>query len=175
MKSINVFESIIWRSRKFIYIAVVTGLIASLMMIIVGAITVLWDISHFMGIFSLNTTDTQFEHIQKILTINAVSAMDVFLIATVLYIFSIALYEIFVRKMKSISSADEASHDTSELVVKSLDELKEKLVKVILIVLVVTFFKSAISMEYKTVYDLLCFSLAVLVIAFAIFLSQKKR
>lgn len=70
---------------------------------------------------------------------------------------------------------DVKTADSPELVLTSLEQLKEKLVKVILIVLVVTFFKAAISFSYTSAIDLLYLAIAVLLISVAMFLSHFKK
>lgn len=160
------FERLIWKARFCITAAVIAGILASILMIIVGSISVLLDFSIFARIFS---SQTALESVQKTLIINAVNAMDTFLIATVLFIFSVGLYELFIREIRI------TKNDTSkELLVNSLDQLKEKLAKVILMVLFVTFFKYAISMAYNSALDLIYLAIAVLLIAISMFLSHLK-
>lgn len=161
----NFFEKCIWKTRFFVSIAVIAGIVASVLMLIVGSISVFWDISHLSQIF---ISSDKLESLQKTLIINAVNAMDTFLIATVLFIFSIGLYELFIREM-GVSKAS----NNKELMVNSLEELKEKLAKVILMVLFVTFFKYAISMSYNTPMDLIYLAIAVFLIAIAMFLGVK--
>ena len=164
---VRVFEHCIWKARLFVLIAVIASMVAAILMVFLGALSVFWELSHFSVIF---TSPEALEAAHKSLTIHAISAMDTFLIATVLFIFSIGLYDLFVRKI-DIKGSD----NSPELVVSSLEQLKEKLLKVILIVLVVTFFKAAISLTYKTPVDLLYLALAVLLIAGSLALSHFKK
>ena len=163
---IKFFEHCIWRSRLFVVFAVIASIFAGILMIAVGSVAVFWDFSHFSEILSPNIS---LEETQKTLTIHAISAMDTFLIATVLFIFGIGLYDLFIRKITVTETGD-----SSELVVTGLEQLKEKLVKVILIVLVVAFFKYAISFSYTTVIDLLYLAIAILLISAATFLGRIK-
>ena len=162
----RLFEQCVWRARLFILVAVVASMLAGILMIVLGAISVFWDLSHFSAAFS--SVDA-LEAAHRMLTVHAISAMDTFLIATVLFIFSIGLYDLFVRKIDV-----EGAEENTELVVTSLEQLKEKLIKVILIVLVVTFFKAAIGFTFSSIQDLLYFAVAVLLIALAMFLSHLK-
>ena len=160
------FEQCLWKSRLFVIFAVVASILAGVLMIILGSASVVWDFMHFSEIFS---SIDALEAAHKTITIHAISAMDVFLIATVLFIFGIGLYDLFVKKISTINS-----DDTPELVVVSLEQLKEKLVKVIQIVLVVTLFKYAISFAYTSIIDLLYLSVAILLISVATFLGRLK-
>lgn len=160
----NVIEYLLWRSRLFIVIAVIGGIAASIMMVIVGCISVGSDVIHLAD----RLTHHGLEFTQRILIINAVNAMDTFLIATVLFIFSIGLYELFIREIHV------AKNSSKELLVSNLDQLKDKLAKVILMVLVVTFFKYAISLRYNDIQDLIYLAVAILLISIALFVGKLK-
>ncbi len=160
------FEKCLWKSRLLIVFAVISSVISAILMILLGSVAILWDIKHISTIFTSNET---LEVAEKTLIINAISAMDTFLIATVLFIFGIGLYELFIRKIDMGKEAE-----NTELVVHNLDQLKEKLIKVILIVLVVTFFKYAISINYQSIIELLYLSIAILLVAVSMFLTTFK-
>lgn len=160
------FEKLIWYSRLLIIIAVIAGLISALIMVGLGAVMIGTDFIQFLHVFGKTHA---LETANKILIINAVSAMDTFLIGTVLLIFSIGLYELFVQRIAAANTIN-----SKALVVKNLDQLKEKLAKVILMVLFVTFFKYAITLTYSSIKDLLFLALSILIIAIAMFLSRLK-
>lgn len=165
MKNIaKVFELLLLRSRFAIVLAVIASIAAGFVMILLGCYAVFWDITHLGRVVG---SGGPVESVEKLLEISAVNAMDMFLIATVLFIFGLGLYELFVRQ---ISNENEKKHP--ELVVHNLEQLKEKLVKVILILLVVTFFKHAIVLPYNSIADLVYFSVAILLIAISMFLNH---
>ena len=62
-------------------------------------------------------------------TAHAVAILDSFILAVILYIFAIALYELFIGELKL----------PEWLVIKDLDDLKKKLSSVIALMLAVTF------------------------------------
>lgn len=162
----QMLERLIANARLVIIIAVIAGLISAFLMVLVGAISIAFDFTHFFNLFKHNA---HLETVQKTLIINAVSAMDTFLIGTVLLIFSVGLYELFIQKIEGSGPLN-----SKALVVKDLDQLKEKLAKVILMVLFVTFFKYAISISYSTILDLIYLALSILLIAIAMFLGRIK-
>ncbi|MFC1797888.1 YqhA family protein [Patescibacteria group bacterium] len=69
-------------------------------------------------------------------------------------IISFSLYEIYIK-----SDLNTAKINLPKaLVVCSLDELKAKLTSVVLIILIITYFKYSISLTYNNAYELLAFA-----------------
>jgi len=82
------------------------------------------------------------------------------------------IYELFVSE---IDVDDDHISKAKSLIIKSIDELKEKIWKVIVILLIVWLFKQMIIQEPKSVVEILVISLAILIIALALkFISWKK-
>ena len=75
-----------------------------------------------------------------------------------------------------ISEPDEAKdsgQSTKLLVINSLDDLKSKLAKVILMILVVTFFEVSLSMPFVEAVDLVYFALGILMVSLALYFSSR--
>ena len=70
--------------------------------------------------------------------------------------------------VSEIDVDDERTSKAKSLIIKSIDELKEKIGKVIVILLIVWLFKQMIIQTPKSVMEILIISLAVLVIALAL-------
>jgi uncharacterized membrane protein YqhA len=100
---------------------------------------------------------------------HTVGSIDGFLLATILLIFALGLYELF------ISDIDEAQNSSCSKVleINSLDDLKSKLSKVILMILVVTFFEVSLSMTFAGALDLVYFSLGILMVSLALYFGSK--
>jgi len=103
------------------------------------------------------------------LVVHIIGAVDLYLIAIVLLIFSFGLYELFISKI------DPAEHDTdiSILEITSLDGLKNKLLKVIIMVLVVYFFKTILTSHFKAPLDMLYLGGSILMIAACTYFIRK--
>jgi uncharacterized membrane protein YqhA len=86
----------------------------------------------------------------KNLSIEFIELVDLFLLGTVLYLVAIGLYELFI---------DPDLPTPEWLHVESLDDLKSKLIAVIVVLLGVTFLGSAVS--WKGCHDILYFGLAI--------------
>ena len=75
-----------------------------------------------------------------------------------------------------ISEPDEAKdsgQSTKLLVINSLDDLKSKLAKVILMILVVTFFEVSLLMPFVEAVDLVYFVLGILMVSLALYFSSR--
>jgi Predicted membrane protein len=59
------------------------------------------------------------------------------------------------------------------LMIHSLDDLKDKLAKVILMILVVMFFEQALFLKPTAPLELLYYALAIMLVALALYLSHK--
>lgn len=98
---------------------------------------------------------------------HVVELIDGYLQAIVLLIFALGLYELFISK---IGQAENAS---KVLVINSLDDLKARLTKIILMIMIVKFFEYALSMKFSTPLDLLMFSGGIALIGLSLFLSHQ--
>jgi uncharacterized membrane protein YqhA len=72
----------------------------------------------------------------------------------------------YLRKDKS-----EFKNCPNALVIYSLDELKKKLVNVVIMILIITFFKFAINFEYNTVFELLTLSVSIFFISLSVMVA----
>ena len=116
------------------------------------------------------------EHFHEDIVAGIIGAVDLYLIAVVMLIFSFGIYELF------ISHIDEAmaEKNTSKILkVTSLDQLKDKIAKVIIMVLVVNFFQRVLHTEFKTPLEMLYFALAIAALSlglyFLTFVGKKKE
>ena len=162
------FEWILWESRIFIILAVVASIISAIVLTVIGTLDIYYSLKIVIGSI---TDKAVFAKMYTKMLGSVVSAMDLYLISTVLLIFGIGLYELFISRIPQIEGDNKSG---AILKIHSLDELKEKLLKVIHVVLVVYFFKYAIKLEYKNILDLLYLAIAILLIAASIYLTNKK-
>jgi uncharacterized membrane protein YqhA len=89
--------------------------------------------------------------------------------AVVMFIFSFGLYELF------ISPVDVAKKEgvSKVLEIHSLDELKDELGKVIVMVLIVNFFQRVLFTSYSGAVDLMYFAGSILALAIALYFLHK--
>lgn len=96
-------------------------------------------------------------------TTHLVSILDMFLFAVILYIFAIALYELFIEELKL----------PEWLIIKDLDGLKKKLSSVIALMLAVTFLEHLVKWEDPK--GTLMFGAAIGIVIFALVFYMKAK
>lgn len=99
-----------------------------------------------------------------------VGAVDLALLASVLIIFALGLYELFIAELKRPEGGL-----NNVLMVKSLNDLKTKLGQVILMILIVKFFEKAQAFAPKAALDFLFYAGAVALLGAALWLVQAEK
>jgi uncharacterized membrane protein YqhA len=153
------FEALIWNFRFFILIPVVFSLLSALRFIIIGTMDIWSGL-----VFGLNGEDLGKENTLEIVTY-IIGGIDYYLIGIVLLIFAFGIYELFISEIE-IKHQD----DSSILQTNSLEELKGKLVNVIVVALIVSLFKQMLNLEIKQVSDVLYIAAAILLISISQYL-----
>lgn len=154
-----VFEAFIWNFRFFIIAPVIFSLLSALRFIIIGTIDIWAGL-----VFGLNGENLSRENTLKIVTY-IIGGIDYYLIGIVLLIFAFGIYELFISEIE-IKHQD----DSSILQTHSLEELKGKLVNVIVVALIVSLFKQMLNLEIKQVSDVVYIAVAILLISISQYL-----
>ncbi|NIA10668.1 MAG: YqhA family protein, partial [Nitrospiraceae bacterium] len=110
------------------------------------------------------------ENFHGILIGGIIGAVDLYLIAVVMLLFAFGLYELFISK---IDDAEKSEAGNKILAIHSLDELKDKLGKVVIMVLIVSFFKKVINMNFNTPLEMMYFAGSILALALALYFMHK--
>ena len=162
----NKFENALWSTRFIVLISVVLSIISSIILFLLGG----WDI--IQAIIYKNPLLNNDIKTNNELLFNIISSIDLFLIGIVLLIFGFGVYELFISE---INFAKDKFAD-STLKINSLDQLKNKIIKVIIIVLIVKFFEKVLKLSHNftTPNDLILFSLSILAICIGYFLINRK-
>jgi uncharacterized membrane protein YqhA len=160
------FEVFLFNSRLITLLAVLGSLFSSVVMFIMGTLKIAGAVVVFWGQI---TGAQEMGHGSATLVAMFVSSVDLYLFATVLIIFSMGLYELFISKIPADRHPESRPH---WLKVSSLDDLKSALGKVILIILIVWFFEKALIIEYHSALDLLYLGLGILLVSGALYLTH---
>ncbi len=163
----RVFENMLWSTRFFVLLAVIFSMIGGISLFIVASVDV-WHVATtvFDNYFGKAGHVPNFH--EKIVA-ELIGAIDLYLIAIVLFIFGFGLYELFISKI----DVAQKSASSKILEIHSLDELKDKLAKVIIMVLIVGFFKRAMHTQYNGALDMLALAGAILGLALAFYFMHK--
>jgi uncharacterized membrane protein YqhA len=162
----NYFEKTLWNLRYIVILSVVLSIIASITLFLIGSWDILYSIAYENPLINSNINNN------NDLLFKIISSIDMFLIGIVLLIFGFGVYELF------ISEIDFAKGKFAESTLKidNLDQLKNKIIKVIIIVLIVKFFEKILKLtpNFKTSEDILVFSISILAICLGYFLINRK-
>jgi uncharacterized membrane protein YqhA len=160
----RVFEGAIWNSRFIVILAVIFGLLGAIILFIVASYDIASIASYaYHGLFAHPHPENFHENIVA----SIIGAVDLYLIAVVMFIFAFGLYELF------ISHIDEAVGHNQILAIHSLDQLKDKIAKVIVMVLVVNFFQKVLHMHFTTPLEMLYFALSITALAVGLYFLSK--
>lgn len=159
------FECLLYHSRYLTIFAVIGSLISALVLFIRGSVVVVRGFIDF-----INSIDDNLHGNYEKLIEAFVSSVDIYLFAMVLIIFGMGIYELFINKIDPVEKKVDSR--PSWLQISSIDELKSSLGKVILMVLIVSFFKHSLDIEYKDSTDLLLLALGILMLAVSLFIAN---
>jgi uncharacterized membrane protein YqhA len=159
-KSVLFFEAILYGSRFVTFLAVLGSMLAAIVLFISSTLQVVKGLESFLD----NSKES--EHLVAVF----VSSVDGYLFATVLLIFSMGVYELFINKIDVVSKRKDSRPNW--LVINSIDDLKSSLGKVILMILIVSFFEHSLNIHYENISDLLFLGIGILLIAAALFLTH---
>jgi uncharacterized membrane protein YqhA len=120
-----------------------TGIIA-VVLFIYGFLLSIAGVIHLVQIFTLNMD------VVKEFLVVSIEIIDIFLVATVFYLISLGLYELFIAKAPLPGWVE----------IRNLDDLKTKLLGLAVIALVVIFLGAALTMSLSTV-NILEFGIAI--------------
>jgi uncharacterized membrane protein YqhA len=153
----KLFEATIWHSRFIVLLAVVFGLLGAFVLFIVASMDI-WGVAAYT--YQTIVTGAHPEHFHEDIVAGIIGAVDLYLIAVVMFIFAFGIYELFIREIDQANKGNEAR--TSQiLVIHSLDQLKDKIAKVIIMVLVVNFFQRVLHTKFQTPLEMLYLALAI--------------
>lgn len=163
------FERFLWHSRLVVVLAVIASLAAAIAMFYMATVDAWYMISHLLHYASPELTGAERVQLRSETVTHVVEMVDGYLLATVLLIFSLGLYELFISK---IDFAQEAETSSQVLVIDSLDDLKARLAKVVLMILIVRYFEYALGMNFVSPMDLLQFAGGIALLGLALYLSH---
>jgi len=162
------FEGSLWASRFMVILAVVFGLIGAVVLFIVASFDIYDTAKHVINTYLTHAHPENF-HVDVVGGI--IGAVDLYLIGVVMLLFSFGLYELFISDIDI--AKDEEGEDNKILAIHSLDQLKDKISKVIVMVLVVSFFQKVGHTEYNGALDMLYFSISIMSVAIGLFFLNK--
>ena len=159
-------EKLLWSTRYIVLFAVVSSVLASIVLFLVGS----WEIAEKIYHSFHNLVNGKEYHSE--LLVGIIQGVDLYLISVVLMIFGFGIYELFISKIDIARK----NVDITILEIENLDELKQKIIKVIIMVLIVTFFERILKLgdNFNTPEDMLWFAVSILALSIGIYLVRKE-
>jgi len=165
----RIFENGLWQSRFIVILAVIFGLVGSIVLFIVASMDIFGVASYT---FEIIATGAHPEHFHEDIVAGIIGAVDLYLIAVVMLIFSFGIYELFISKIDAADDGDEQNGSTI-LAIHSLDQLKDKIAKVIVMVLVVSFFQKVLHTNFASPLEMLYFALSITALSVGLYFLSK--
>ena len=147
-------------SRISIMLAVICSLLAAITLLIYGARETFATISHALTAGDVSSKEAKF------LILSFIEIIDLFLLATVLYITGVGLYELFIDSRIKVPTW---------LSIRNIEDLKDKLASVVVVILGVVFLGQAF--KWESGREILPFgiSVALVIAALTYFLREKQK
>ena len=164
----QLFENGLWKFRYIIIIVVLALLVSSLIAFVLGIYSTYEAFHELSAAFSHGETVPS-----NLIVVYLISSLDEFLLGIILIIIALGIYELFISEIDTLKGEDIPYPNW--LTFHSLDDLKAVLTKVIIIILMVYFFKSAVVLHFDTPISLLYLSIGIVLIAVANYLSHKHK
>lgn len=153
-------ERLFSSSRYLVLVAIAGTLLAAVTLLLFGGFLTLQIITDlFLQPVAGSKTG-------KILALGFIETIDLFLLGTVFFIISVGLYELFI---------DDTIHLPEWLVIHTLDDLKNKLIGVIVVVMAVVFLGHVVKWHGETELVYLGAAIALVTAALTYFLGSKAK
>lgn len=166
----KIFEDFLWNSRFVIMLAVIASLAAGFAVFYIATVDVYYLLLHVGHYASADLTIEARRTLHDDTISHVVEVVDGYLLATIMLIFSLGLYELFIS---DIDAAQGSKASSRVLVIRDLDDLKSRLAKVIVMIMIVSLFEHALKMQVKDTADLLNFGGSITLIGLALYLMHK--
>jgi len=164
----KMFENGLWSSRFIIILAVVFGLLGATVLFAIASFDIYYTTSYVINTYVTHAHPEGFH--EKVVG-GIIGAVDLYLIGVVMIIFSFGLYELFISDIDP--AKDEHGKENQLLAVHSLDQLKDKISKVIVMVLVVGFFQKVGHTAFNGALELLYLALSITAVAVGLYFLSK--
>lgn len=164
----KIFEHGLWNSRFIIVLAVVFGLVGAILLFAIASIDIFQTAAYVINVY---VSHMHPEHFHEEVVGGIIGAVDLYLIGVVMIIFSFGLYELFISDIDP--AKDEQGKENQLLAVHSLDQLKDKISKVIVMVLVVGFFQKVGHTVFTGALELFYLALSITAVAVGLYFLSK--
>ena len=166
------FETTLWNSRFIVLVPVIACVLLAVLLVVLVTVEAIQLPAHLFAFIDASISGEARSKIYSDGVANIAKIIDGYLFATILLIFAMGLYELFISKIDVAENSDVAERI---LLIRSIDDLKDRLAKVVFLVLIVTYFEYALRATYDSWQELLALAVGIALIAGALWLTGRNR
>ena len=162
------FESALYNCRFLVMFAVLGTMVAAGVLFLKGSVEIIQGVNGFFRHVDFSgptVTD------DKTVILAFIPAIDNYLFATVLLIFSMGIYELFVSKIDPSMKTPDSRPNW--LNINNLDDLQTHISEVVIMILIINLFEYAFKIPLSKPSDLLCLASSILIVAATLFIGHK--
>lgn len=163
------FEHALWGSRFLLVVGVVFSALLALGAFILATVDALMLPGYLRAYVDLGLEAGARATLRDQALTTIVKAVDGYIITAILIIFSLGLYEL---AMGRLGVAREVSTEPRLLEAGGLDSLKDRIAKLLILVLVIEFFQRALHLEATRALDLLYLAVGIALIGVTLWLGK---
>jgi uncharacterized membrane protein YqhA len=163
------FESALWSSRLVVLLAVITAVLAGVALFLLIGLQTFGVLVNMFHCIDPTMAVEQREAIMRESILRLITMIDGYLLGAFMLIFGFGLYELF---LAPIQEAKASIMSARILRVESLDDLKSRLGKVILIILIVEAFKDGFQIKAESPLDVVYVAASIALIGLALYLTH---
>jgi uncharacterized membrane protein YqhA len=168
-RATRVFERILWSSRLLAIIPVVASLVVAVALFVFATVDVAGLCA--AAVHGLSGGGEAMRQARTAIVAHVIGDLDIYLIAAFMLVCSMGIYELFIGK---IEAAEESPVASKLCVIHDLDDLKERLGKLLVLILAVLFLEHGIELTAASYLDLLLLGLGIAVTSAALFVAGKR-
>ncbi len=166
------FERALWASRLIVIAAVLVTVALAVGALLLATFDALYT-ARLLGRYAdLGLSGDARDALRTDVVTAIVKSLDGYLIAALLLIVALGLYELFVNR---IDLAGGSPAGRRLLQVRDLEDLKQRVAKLVVLVLVVEFFQKALRLPIGGALELLWLGLGILVVSAALWLTGREK
>jgi len=159
----KIFESLLWNSRVVLVFGVISCVITGVALIGLGLYEVVNLLIALFNYLVIHSPDVTRDNI----ILYVVEILDTFLLSSILFIFSFGLYELFISPIEN-----SREHTSKAYEIKTIDQLKAKLGKVIVMLLVIKIFAFLVEIKPQNMIEMLYLAIIVILVSVALWLGH---
>ena len=162
------FETALWNSRFVVLVAVAVSVLSAIALIFLVTVDFIGVLASTARCFSPDLTKELHDSLLSDIARKIITVIDASLLGAFMLIFGFGLYRLFIGE---IEVAQSSKISQQLLQIESLEDLKTRLGKIILIILIVEVFKDANKPETPPL-NLLYLTVSIALIAVALYLTH---